>query len=450
VIRIVRLIRFIDSAAANLGADATYFRMTAPVAFISYSHDSRDHKAWVLRLAGDLRTRGIDAILDQWRLAPGQDVAAFMETSIARADRVLLICSHTYVEKADAGTGGVGYEKLVVTGELVARIDTKKFIPIVRQADVHPRRLPHFLGARMYIDFSDDAEYETRLEELLRELHGWALSPEPPVGANPFAGTPPTESPPARQVSISGATSSGRPVTEESWFNSQYASAEIGMSSLGLKAGMEIRSALHDPVAKSQIELLNAVRKAEIRTFGWPIGIVMENVDDYRPRPVADGIVAKVAIPEKSISGTPSYDYWYARNNGDFYLLQSLFEDQRTTDAIFFDTRIVRVTEALLFLSRFYENLGTPLEARVTVGITHRGLADRTLTSAGNRHVFPRKTTAGTSITQVSDTVLGLRERTTNHVMQILEPMFMLFDFATFDRSIYQDIVSKFAAGHVA
>ncbi len=33
--------------------------------------------------------------------------------------------------------------------------------------------------------------------------------------------------------------------------------------------------------------------------------------------------------------------------------------------------------------------------------------------------------------------------------MNILEPMFMLFDYAEFGRPVYTDIVTKFAAGHI-
>lgn len=422
--------------------------MTAPIVFFSYSHDSHEHKAWVLRFAEDLREKGVDAILDQWRLAPGQDVAAFMEASIARADRVLLVCTEAYVDRADARAGGVGYESLVLTAELVAKIDTKKFIPIIRQA-AEPKRMPHFLGARLYIDFSNDDEYEFKLEELLRELHDWPVSVEPPLGANPFASVPPTAATPTRVISIAGSTATGRSVTQEPWFASQFTIAEKGLSGSGVRGAMEIRAALHDSVTKSQIELLNSVRKSEIRTFGWPIGVLLENHDEYRPRPTNDGILAEVAIKEKSLNGMPSYDYWAARTNGDFFLLQSLFEDERQQESVFFDTRIVRVTETILFLSNFYENLGIPLETRATIAVSHQGLEGRTLTAAGNRHVFPRKTTAANAQVQVSDTIQGLRDRTTDHVMQILEPMFMLFDFASFNRSIYDDIVTKFKAGHV-
>ena len=106
--------------------------MPTPTVFISYSHDTPEHKAWVLKLATDLRSAGIDASLDQWDLAPGQDVVSFMHDGIAKADRVLLVCTEQYVRKSEGGLGGVGYERLIVTAEMVEAIETKKFIPIVR------------------------------------------------------------------------------------------------------------------------------------------------------------------------------------------------------------------------------------------------------------------------------------------------------------------------------
>src|SRR2546430_1051676 len=94
-------------------------RFMAPKAFISYSHDSAAHKEWILKLGKDLREAGVDVILDQWDLVPGQDVSLFMQKNIAEADRVIMVCSSDYVAKSDKGVGGVGYERLIVTAEVV-------------------------------------------------------------------------------------------------------------------------------------------------------------------------------------------------------------------------------------------------------------------------------------------------------------------------------------------
>jgi hypothetical protein len=101
-----------------------------PKVFISYSHDSAEHKKWVGELASILVKKGIDVILDQWDLGFGDDVPKFMEKGVSDSDRVLMVCTETYVKKADEGKGGVGYEAMIVTGELVKNLGTSKFIPI--------------------------------------------------------------------------------------------------------------------------------------------------------------------------------------------------------------------------------------------------------------------------------------------------------------------------------
>ena len=97
--------------------------MNPPRVFISYSHDSASHKEWVLNFATTLRNRGIDAVLDQWDLKPGDDIPHFMETELSRSDFVIMVCTESYVEKANAGQGGVGYEKMIMTSSLLKKID---------------------------------------------------------------------------------------------------------------------------------------------------------------------------------------------------------------------------------------------------------------------------------------------------------------------------------------
>ena len=422
-------------------------QMNAPRVFISYSHDSEEHKAWVRRLATDLRASGVDAVLDQWDLAPGQDIVDFVTKGIASSTRALLICTDAYVQKADGGTGGVGYERLVVTSELVDTIDTKKFLPIVRHNPAS-RKLPGFLGPRVYVDFSDDTTYAEKLEHIVREIHGTPRVAKPPLGTNPFTGALPVSSEPRRMAGPSGVTSAGYAILDDEWYEEQRGVAQAGLKKLELTGSTELRFALHDPTNKSQVELLNAVQKSEIHTFGWPIGIVLSDRDDLRPRPTADGIVTEVPIPESAGLGRASYDYWALRSNGDFYLLQSLFEDARAEQRIFFDTRIVRVTEALMFCGNLYKNLDVAPDVGLSIRVSHRGLTDRVLScSSPTRYVSPATIRDDVATSDVNTSIADLGEQLTARVMQILEPMFMLFDFKRFDRSVYSEIVRKFAAG---
>lgn len=158
--------------------------MKIPKVFVSYSHDSQDHKKWVLDLATRLRNTGIDAVIDQWELKPGDDLPRFMEQHLAMCDYVLMVCTNKYVEKANAGLGGVGYEKMIITSDLIKRINSNKVIPLIRQHGT--RDVPTFLKTKLFIDFSKPDDFEFSYDELIRTLHNAPLYKKPEIGNNPF------------------------------------------------------------------------------------------------------------------------------------------------------------------------------------------------------------------------------------------------------------------------
>jgi len=183
----------------------------APRVFVSYSHDSPYHMRWVSELCSRLRLVGINIIFDQWDLSPGEDITKFMEDGLTSSDRVLIICTDQYVRKADAGEGGVAYERMIVTAELIQNLGTQKFIPIIRQ-DTEKPILPKFMGARFYINLSQESTFAEGYDRLIRELHKVPAVPKPPLGKNPFAKQPsgvetPTDtdtSVPLKDLSIDG------------------------------------------------------------------------------------------------------------------------------------------------------------------------------------------------------------------------------------------------------
>jgi hypothetical protein len=180
---------------------------TPPMVFVSYSHDSEPHKDWVLRLATRLVANGVNVLFDQWDLTLGSDLPRFMESRLTAADRVLAICTGTYVEKANAGLGGVGYEKMILTAQLMQNVTADRIVPVIRANALKPP-VPIFLSTRVYIDFRDDLAYEAKYAELLRDIHGQGVKPRPPLGTNPFLSAPTAISPlvsfaPERYVSPS-------------------------------------------------------------------------------------------------------------------------------------------------------------------------------------------------------------------------------------------------------
>lgn len=156
-----------------------------PTVFVSYSHDDQAHLDWVLQLATRLRSNGLDVILDRWNLRLGQDLASFMERGLSNANRVICVCSENYVEKANTGKGGAGYEKQIITAELMTDLNSNWVIPLIR-SNSRDKKVPTFLGGKLFVSFENDRLYEKSYEELLRELLDEPVLPIPPIGQNPF------------------------------------------------------------------------------------------------------------------------------------------------------------------------------------------------------------------------------------------------------------------------
>ena len=150
-----------------------------PKVFVSYSHDSTEHKQWVSEFATRLRRNGVDAILDQWDLGI-DDITQFIERGFKESDKVLIICTDNYVGKANDGEDSIGYEPMIITQKLVEDLGTNKFIPIIRQTEWEDKT-PEFLKERVYVDFTDDEQFDAKFEELLHERLLVPAIQRPPV-----------------------------------------------------------------------------------------------------------------------------------------------------------------------------------------------------------------------------------------------------------------------------
>ena len=157
-----------------------------PIVFISYSHDSDEHKEWVKSLATRLRGHGVDVILDQWDLHIGQDLRFFMEQGVTKSKMVLCVCSENYVNKANSGIGGTGYESMIISQDLLSNVNLEYIIPIVRNNNLE-KKTPICLGTKLYIDFSDDSLFFENYRTLLERIYNEDEKKKPPLGKNPFA-----------------------------------------------------------------------------------------------------------------------------------------------------------------------------------------------------------------------------------------------------------------------
>jgi tetratricopeptide (TPR) repeat protein len=106
--------------------------------FISYSHDSPQHKARVLELADRLRADGLNCIIDQYDdETPAEGWPLWMDKQIHKANFVLMVCTETYYRRVmgdeQPGKGlGARWEGHIILQHLYNHgVFNTKFIPIL-------------------------------------------------------------------------------------------------------------------------------------------------------------------------------------------------------------------------------------------------------------------------------------------------------------------------------
>ncbi len=236
-------------------------------------------------------------------------------------------------------------------------------------------------------------------------------------------------------------------VMPEVWIQGHQEKAFAGLKASGCRGCMQLRITVPDSYLDfPQSNLVEMADRAAIHAFGWPLVPVLLNRTEYKPRPVADGVVCEISSGD--------YTYWALRRNGDLYLLQSLFEDERAENTLFFDTRIVRITEALLYIVRLYTAMGVASDGPIIVEIIHQGLSQRILRAtnpsrylSGNKVCYEDEniTRIETSITEIQDP-----ENLSTLVARFCDPLFMLFDYFKLDRSVLEGIVDNFVQGRIS
>ncbi|MDT4328924.1 SAV_2336 N-terminal domain-related protein [Methylomonas sp. MV1] len=152
-----------------------------PKVFISYSHDSPEHKAEVLALANRLRKEGIDCEIDQYiNGAPKEGWIRWLDWQIERADFVLVVCTEIYLQRCKGddrlGGRGVKFEGLLISQTLYDQfLGNAKFLPLILE-NGSIDHVPLFLkGSTTYKIYSD-------YEKLYRVLTFQPIVEMPPSG----------------------------------------------------------------------------------------------------------------------------------------------------------------------------------------------------------------------------------------------------------------------------
>lgn len=147
-----------------------------PRVFISYASIDIRNREWVKDFACRLRASGVDARVDIFHLKPGQDLPQWMTNELIMADKVLLICDRYYAEKADTRKGGVGWETMIIQGDMLSHQEQSKYIAILRDNDID-NSLPIYVKSKYAFNLSDDNQFDVEFDKLLLYLFDCDLEP---------------------------------------------------------------------------------------------------------------------------------------------------------------------------------------------------------------------------------------------------------------------------------
>ena len=142
--------------------------------FISYSHDSAEHKDRVWDLCERLRNDGIDCRIDQHEFSPPEGWPRWCRNQVQESQFVLVVCTETYKQryegKAPAGEGkGAKWEGFLITQDLYeAEGKNIKFIPVVFTPE-DAQHIPLELRGATRYDMSTPDAYDNLFRHLTNQ-----------------------------------------------------------------------------------------------------------------------------------------------------------------------------------------------------------------------------------------------------------------------------------------
>jgi hypothetical protein len=161
----------------------------APRVFVSYSHDSPQHKELVREFSTFLRSEaGVDVRLDTWDDDKRRDWSLWAIEQLTKADFVLVIASPAYKRRADGTAAadegrGAQFEAAIIRNGLTRDLhgETRRILPVIlpgRSVD----EVPVFLAAHSTTHY-EISEFTTEgINDLLAAFSGVTEHPAPRRG----------------------------------------------------------------------------------------------------------------------------------------------------------------------------------------------------------------------------------------------------------------------------
>ncbi len=148
-----------------------------PRVFMSYTGYDETNKNWVKELCVKLRKNGVDARCDIFHLKLGQSLPQWMTNEIGFAKKVLMICDKYYLSKVDSHRGGVGWETMIIQGDMLMNQDSGKYICIMREESPE-LSLPVYMRTNYALSFTGNDICEEKFKELLLNIFECDITPE--------------------------------------------------------------------------------------------------------------------------------------------------------------------------------------------------------------------------------------------------------------------------------
>ena len=148
-----------------------------PRVFISYTGENPENRKWVKNFVCKLRENGVNARVDMYHLKPGQDLPQWMTNELIMADKVLLICDKFYAMKADSRNGGVGWETMIIQGDMMIHAQSNKYVFIIRE-DNFDDGIPLYAKTKFSLQWTSPEILEEDFHELLYYLFDIDIEPE--------------------------------------------------------------------------------------------------------------------------------------------------------------------------------------------------------------------------------------------------------------------------------
>lgn len=153
--------------------------------FISYSWDNIQHEEWVMAFANELRKKGVDATIDKFITQQGtMNLNRMMLESIKGSEYTIIVMTPNYAERADEFIGGVGLESQLLLNFI--QNEPSRIIPILRTCSgMRTRAVPLYLKGFEYIDFSDNNNFDDRMNDILHKIFKVEKYKQLPIGTPP-------------------------------------------------------------------------------------------------------------------------------------------------------------------------------------------------------------------------------------------------------------------------